>query len=202
VLVGLISDLHCNAEALAIAMADLSHRVDEIVMAGDAMHEYRFSNEAVEAAREHEMHYVLGNHEMMILSHHGDRARSLPTVRASNVEFLAGVPTRIDTKLNGKRMCVVHGSPWAPYSDYLYVNSPILQRADELETDILVLGHTHARMAQRFGRTLVVNPGSLGADNRDGGDRSRVSYAVLDTSSEEVEFIDFPNPRLAALGAI
>jgi predicted phosphodiesterase len=40
----------------------------------------------------------------------------------------------------------------------------------------------------------VVNPGSLGESREARPDRP-VSYAVLDTASEEVEVRRFPNPR-------
>jgi Icc-related predicted phosphoesterase len=50
-------------------------------------------------------------------------------------------------------------------------------------------------MATRVGDTLVVNPGSLGQ----GGDPHHpgmVSYAILDTDSEEVIVHRFANPAL------
>jgi predicted phosphodiesterase len=47
-------------------------------------------------------------------------------------------------------------------------------------------------MAERHSGTLVVNPGSLG-ESRDPANRA-VSYAVLDTSSEEVELRRFADP--------
>jgi predicted phosphodiesterase len=49
-------------------------------------------------------------------------------------------------------------------------------------------------MAERVGSTLVVKPGSLGGSREPGGDRW-LSYAVLDTASEEVEFRRFRDPR-------
>ena len=90
---------------------------------------------------------------------------------------------------------MVHASPFAPYSDYLYPGSPLLARCAEIDADILVLGHTHVPMAERVGTTLVVNPGSLGQ----GGDPDypgMVTYAVLDTESEEVTIHRFANPLL------
>jgi predicted phosphodiesterase len=45
-------------------------------------------------------------------------------------------------------------------------------------------------MAQRIGRALVINPGSAG-DARDHANGRRLSYAVLDTASDEVLFDNF-----------
>ena len=91
-------------------------------------------------------------------------------------------------------MLVVHGSPWPPYGRYLDPESPEFDRAGELGADIVVLGHTHLPTARRVGRTLVVNPGSVGmSDQPCLGDQ--VSYAVVDSGSGEVSFRTFPNPR-------
>lgn len=195
-LLGLISDVHGNVEAMEKAIADLSSRVDEILFAGDAMHEYRWCNEVVEIARELKMPYILGNHELSILSPHGERARSAPTVSAANVDYVQSMPTRLDMTVGGKKLVMVHGVPWPPYHDYLHPHSPLMARCADPDIDFLVLGHTHVPMTVRVESTLVINPGSLG-ESREHGHPSSVSYAVLDTDSEEVDVVRFHNPRLA-----
>ena len=195
-LLGVISDVHCNVEALDHALGDLEGRVDEILMAGDGVYEYRFCNEMVEAAKRLGMRYVLGNHEMVLLGPHGERARAAANVDQSLVEYLRQVPERIDVEVGGgKKLCMVHGSPWEPYGDYLNSSSKAFERSDELGADFLLLGHTHVPMVKRFGRTLVINPGSLG-ESREANEKTMVSYAVVDTDSDEVEIVRFPNPRL------
>jgi putative phosphoesterase len=193
-LLGIISDVHCNARAMGRALDELSGRVDEVWLAGDAVLQYRFSNEVIESVRDHGITYVVGNHELTLLGPDGERARSAPAVRRRNMDFMAEAPTRHETRLSGKRLLMVHASPFAPYSEYLFPGSPELARCAELDADILVLGHTHIPMAERVGTTLVVNPGSLGQ----GGDPAHpgmVSYAVLDTDSEEVTIHRFTNPQ-------
>jgi putative phosphoesterase len=193
-LLGIISDVHCNAQAMGRALEELSGRVDEVWLAGDAVLQYRFSNEVIESVRDHGITYVVGNHELTLLSQDGERARSAPVVRRRNLDFMAEAPTYHDRQVSGKRLLMVHASPFAPYSDYLFPGSPELARCAELDADILVLGHTHIPMAERVGTTLVVNPGSLGQ----GGDPAHpgmVSYAILDTDSEEVTIHRFTNPQ-------
>ena len=193
---GLVADVHCNTAALQQAVDELGSDVDEILVAGDALFDYRFSNETLECIREHELRYVVGNHELGLLGKDGERARAAPTVRAENLEFLTNVPTRLEATVGGKRLLMVHASPWAPYNQYLMPSSPELDRCDELDVDILVLGHTHLPMAVRRGRTLVVNPGSLG-HSREKDHRGSVTYGILDTESGELEVRRFENPLLA-----
>ncbi len=197
---GLISDIHGNVAAMEQAIAALLPTVDEILLAGDAMHEYRWCNEVVEIARDLQLRYVLGNHELSILGPLGERARSGSTLKASDVEFLRSVPTRIDVRVGGKRLTMVHGTPWAPYTDYLHSRSPLLDRCADPDIDILVTGHTHVPLVRRIGPTLVVNPGSLG-QSREPGQRGTVSYATLDTETEEVVVVRLPNPQLPQVNA-
>ncbi|MBO0730246.1 MAG: metallophosphoesterase family protein [Acidimicrobiaceae bacterium] len=187
---GIVSDVHCNHTALAKAVDELDGTVDDILLAGDAVLQYRFSNEVMEIIRERGITYVAGNHERVLLGPHGERALSAPGVQARNVEHMAAAPLRHERTVSGKRLLMVHASPFPPHDDYLYPGSSELARCAELDVDYLVLGHTHIPMATRVGRALVVNPGSLGQ----GGDPSypgMLSYAVLDTDSDEVTFHRF-----------
>jgi putative phosphoesterase len=195
VLIGIMSDVHCNAAALTRAIEQLDGTVDEMMLAGDAVLQYRFSNEVLETIEEHGMAYITGNHEEILLSEHGHRARTAPWVRQRNLDFMSGAPRQLERRVSGKRLLMIHASPFAPYTDYLYPGSKELARCAELDVDILVLGHTHVPMAARIGDTLVVNPGSLGQ----GGDPHHpgmMSYAVLDTDSDEVAIHRFPDPSL------
>ena len=48
---GIISDVHCNHEALRIAL-DRMGPVDELLCAGDAVYQFRFSNEVMGILRD------------------------------------------------------------------------------------------------------------------------------------------------------
>jgi len=196
-LLGIVSDVHCNAQALKVALAEMESTVDEILLAGDAVLQYRFSNDVLEAIQENDISYVVGNHELTLLQH-GTRATSAPEVRRHNLEYMANAPKSIERRVSHKSLLMVHASPFAPYSDYLHAGSPHLARCGELDVDFLILGHTHVPMAHRVGRTLVVNAGSLGQGGEP-GHQGMVSYAILDTDSDEVVVRRFENPAFAAL---
>ena len=63
----------------------------------------------------------------------------------------------------------------------------------------VLFGHTHQQLAERFGRVLVINPGSTG-DGRDPRNDRQLSCAVLDTETAEVNIIDFPDPAREGIG--
>jgi putative phosphoesterase len=190
--VGLIADAHGNAAAMRYAIDAMVGRVARILMAGDAMDQYRFSNEVVELLLEHNIAFVIGNHDAVMLSPQGDRARTASHVKPSLVEFMMSAPSRLELDLDGKTLLMVHGSPWPPFNGYIYPNSPLLMGVGELGFNYVVLGHTHVRMAVTVGSTVVVNPGSVG-ETRDSSDR-RLSYAILDAHSGLVEFELFDPP--------
>lgn len=148
--------------------------------------------------RERGARYVLGNHEATLLGQWGAGARSADWVRPAELAYMAARPHRIDTVIGGKRLVMVHGSPFDPPYEYLYPNSATLSRIAEIDADYVVLGHTHYQMAERIGRPLVINPGSAG-EARDARNAFRLSYAVLDTASGEVVFDNFPDPTRAAV---
>lgn len=186
---GIVSDIHCNAEALALALARMGD-VDELLCAGDAVFEYRFSNEVIELLRDRGARYVLGNHEHVMLDHRGARAREVAHVRPENVRYMAERPDTIKVEIDGKTLLMTHASPIPPHTQYCYPWSPELDQFAEVDADFIIIGHTHAQMARRIGRALVVNPGSAG-DARDHRNGRRLSYAVLDTSTDEVLIDNF-----------
>jgi putative phosphoesterase len=186
---GIISDVHCNAAALRLAIQRMG-AVDELLCAGDSIFEYRFSNEVIDLLRDNGARFVLGNHETVFLGPQGVRARAAANVRADLVEYLAQQPLSFDVDVGGKRLVMVHASPLEPNTQYVFPGSPELRRLEQIDADFIVLGHTHTQMAERAGRALVINPGS-GGDPRDLANGRRLSYAVLDTASGEVVFDNF-----------
>jgi len=191
---GLVADLHGNTDALHIALERLDGRVDEVLMAGDALNQYRFEDEIIETIRARGILYITGNHERAMLDN-AVLAGRLPADSQGNWDFLTRVPDRVLLEIDGRELLMVHGSPWPPHDDYLYENDNKLQRVPELDVDFLVLGHTHVAMAMTIGSTLVVNPGSVG-DARGAGNHGVLSYAILDTETCSVTFETFDDPTL------
>lgn len=195
--IGIISDIHCNHEALAIAFEGLRD-CDEVLCAGDAVYQFRFSNEVMQMLRDRGARYILGNHEATLLGKWGENARSANWVRSDALAYMTEQAHDLVANIDGKRLVMVHGSPWEPHNEYIYPNSPAISRFADLDADYVILGHTHYQMAERVGRPLVINPGSAG-EPRDPRNHFQLSYATLDTTSDEVVFKDFADPTRAAV---
>lgn len=178
---GLLSDAHGNHAALRHAASWLSDRVDDLIFAGDAFSDHRFSNETVTTLRELGATYVLGNHERSLLSPAGARARAAEHVEPDLLAWVAERPSRAEVLGDRVRILVVHASPWPPFDQYLSPSAASLGPAADLDADVLVVGHAHQPFATQMGTTLVVNPGSVGRADAPGlGDL--LTFAVLDTT--------------------
>ena len=193
--VGIVSDLHCNIQGLDLALQAMGE-IDELLCLGDSIYEYQFSNEVIARLREHRAHIIQGNHEEVFLSPAGTRARERAGIDPALLRYLAEQPHRRYLELRGKRLLLIHSTPWEPRGEYVHPHSAKLSRFAEADADIVLYGHTHCQTVQRLGSVLVINPGSAG-DARDSRNDRQLSCAVLDMLSEEVRVIDYPDPRYA-----
>jgi putative phosphoesterase len=196
--IGIVSDIHCNASGLSRALA-LMGDIDELICLGDSIYEYRFSNEVAGILRQRDARVIVGNHEEQFFGPQGVRARARPGIDAGLAEWLASQPHRQELTLGGKRLLLVHSTPWEPRGEYIHPESASLARFAEADADIVLYGHTHQQVVRRIGRVLVVNPGSAG-DARDARNGGLLTCAVLDTASEEVRLIDYADPQRLSQG--
>jgi putative phosphoesterase len=189
--IGIVSDIHTQHDALAVALAAFDGTVEQIWCAGDIVLQYRFDARTIAMLRDAGAVAIQGNHDSILLGPHGVNARArLGDDHRAELAWLAALPLELATEIDGRKVLLTHGSPWLPHGDYLGPRNPKWRRADELGVDLVITGHTHEPMVERFGHTLVVNPGSVG-EPRQHGDR-RATFAVLDTATMEgeIRYID------------
>lgn len=189
---GIVSDIHCNARGLAEGLRRMGD-IDGLICLGDSIWEYRFSNDVVSILKERDAHTILGNHEECFFGPLGERARARPGSDPALMEWLGARPHRIRLDADGKSLLLVHSTPWEPRGAYIHPENAELARFAEEDADFVLYGHTHAQVVRRFGRVTVVNPGSAG-DARDSRNGRLLSCAVLDTVTDEVRLIDYPDP--------
>jgi putative phosphoesterase len=194
--IGIVSDIHCNSQALRRAI-DLMGEVDELVCLGDSISEYRFSNEVVQVLRERRFTAIQGNHEQMFFSPAGARARSAAWIDRELMSWLSLLPRQRVLEREGREILLVHSTSWPPGGQYVCAHDRDFGRFAESGADVVLYGHTHQPVVQRVGATLVINPGSTG-EARPGDCALTMSCAVLDVPSLEARIIDFSLPQRGA----
>lgn len=186
---GIVSDIHANASALLRAF-ELMGDVDRWICLGDCINQFRFSNEVVRELRDRDVWTIWGNHEEVFFSTQGARARAEGWIEPDLLSWLLQQPRRRELDLDGKRILLVHSTPWESGGAYVHPASSDFKRFGEVAADIVMYGHTHVPVAMRVAKTLVINPGSAG-EGRPTSQGFISSCAVLDLDSESVEHIDF-----------
>jgi len=192
--VGVVSDIHCNVEALQRALAAMGP-VERLLCLGDVINESQFSNEVVALLRERGAEVIRGNHEEVFFSSAGARARERPWIDAGHMRWLGERPASIELNLAGRSIVMVHSTPWFPSGDYVYPHSADLKRFGEVQADYVLYGHTHVQMVRKVGRPLVVNPGSAG-QRRNG---LSLSCAVLELDTGGAHIVEFDLPQAGDL---
>ena len=120
--IGIVSDVHCNERGLLRAL-DIMADVDELICLGDSIYEYRFSNEVVRLLRDRGAHVIVGNHEEGFFGPHGARARARGLIDPALLDWLAERPHRLQLEVGGKRLLLVHSTPWEPRGAYVFPQS-------------------------------------------------------------------------------
>ncbi len=191
--IGIVSDIHGNAAGLEAALDRLGS-FDELWCAGDAVDESGFSAAVVGRLRELDARYVLGNHEYNLL-----RSPACHAADPELVRWLELRPKRIACRVGGRRIVMVHATPWAPFSDYVYPHSPDFERFTTVDADLVIYGHTHVEIAVQMAATWIVNPGSAGLAQNP-GNGGRLSCARLDTRTMDIDLQWFAPPRSQSAG--
>ncbi|MBO0697897.1 MAG: metallophosphoesterase family protein, partial [Zavarzinella sp.] len=92
--------------------------------------------------------------------------------------------------LNGKRFFLVHATPRDPLDEFASPDPEAWKRRlDGIDADYVCVGHTHVPYVLQFGKTTLINPGSVGVP-RDGDPRA--SYAVITDDGPELKRAEYP----------
>jgi predicted phosphodiesterase len=193
---GIVSDIHGNRAGFEACVADMG-TVDQLVFTGDLLGYYFEGPAILRRLRELDAICLAGNHDLYFLAHLGrtlDHPIAVPPaaeyrrrygpslalaaeeLSAEEVEWLASQPCLRDLECEGRRIKLVHGSPWRPADEYIYPNYAAFDRFDEL-------GHPHRPLIRSVGTTTLLNTGSSGQP-RDGD--LRASYAIVDVTAAGV----------------
>lgn len=196
--VALVSDIHGNAAALsAVLSAASSEGVSGLLCCGDYVGYYYDPGIVLDLLDGWQWHGVRGNHEDMlerwlagvgreeVVARYGSGLAKAARMADERLSQLLSLPKVRALEVDGRRALVCHGAPWDGDA-YVYPDAApeLWQRMAASGDDLVVYGHTHYPVVRQVGKTLVVNPGSVGQprDRRPGA-----CWALWDTDRMNVE---------------
>ncbi|MFZ3088699.1 MAG: metallophosphoesterase family protein [Methylotenera sp.] len=197
----LLGDVHGNADALqTVLAAAISYGAEKLLVTGDLVGYYFSPLQVLELLSTWDRHIVRGNHEDMLNTarqdpeflvqvdtRYGTGLRTaLEQLSEKQIDELCNLPHPLELVIDECRILLCHGAPW-DIDQYVYPDAQpeLLERCAMQEFDLVVLGHTHYPMQQNIGKTLVVNPGSVGQPRNH---QPGAYWALFDTESRKLEF--------------
>jgi predicted phosphodiesterase len=196
--VALMSDIHGNSAALAVALESLSDDVETILFLGDLVGYYPFVEECSSLLASRYLTGVRGNHDQVLLQcieggvgagaeyqrRYGSALdRTHERLSPETGRLIQSWPLFRHEVLAGQSVFMVHGTPWDPLEGRVYPDFEDWARFDDCAASVVLMGHTHYAFEKRWKGKLLVNPGSIGQSR----DRSGMAcFATLDLSSGQV----------------
>jgi putative phosphoesterase len=190
----LLADIHSNIVALKEVLAHAGS-ADKIICAGDIVGYNPWPNECIHMIQKMNIDSVMGNHDLASATDIATEFNPYAEVAVhfthkqltkNNLLFISNLPERLEFKIDNVKICVYHGSPRDPISEYVFPTTPekfVRSLLDQSGGDVLILGHTHIPMIFNFDGRYVVNPGGVGQP-RDGNPRA--SYMALNVDQNKV----------------
>jgi predicted phosphodiesterase len=204
----IFGDIHGNLPALQAILADMDAKgLEKRYCLGDLVGYGTFPNEVIAEIRTRGYPTLMGNYDQGVGNSSDDCGcaytkpedealgkRSIAWTNArttdENKAFLRGLHSQLPLQLGDLRVMLVHGSP-RRINEYLFEDRPAssLERLlDQVDSDVLVCGHTHLPYHRILpsGRQ-VVNAGSVGKPK---DNNPHACYVVLTAIGSElgVEF--------------
>lgn len=175
--VGLLADIHGNAQALAAVLdAASAAGVSRLLIAGDFVGYYHEPGRVMALLADWNWDGVRGNHDEMLRgwperSDADDIRRrygsgldvAVAELARDQVDILLRLPQSRDCIVGQRHALLCHGAPWDA-DMYVYPDAPadLRSRLAAPGRDLTVFGHTHYPVEWSEEPTLVINPGSVG----------------------------------------
>jgi putative phosphoesterase len=196
----LVADIHANWPALQAVAAE---PFDVCLCLGDLVDYGLDADPCIAWVREHCQHFVRGNHDhcvaqnVLVSGRTGfkfltgtTRAVTRERLDEEGLRFLSQMPVTKLVTLDNTRFLLVHASPRDPLDEYAPPDLDFwTRRLQNVDADVICVGHTHAPYVLEVGDKLVINPGSVG-QSRDGDPRA--AFAVIEDYKVDLKRVEYP----------
>jgi diadenosine tetraphosphatase ApaH/serine/threonine PP2A family protein phosphatase len=104
--------------------------------------------------------------------------------------FLSRLPVSRLVTIDNTRFLLVHATPRDPLDEYAPPDAEFwARRLQNVEADVICVGHTHQPYVLEVDGKLVINPGSVGQP-RDGDPRA--AFAIIEDYKVDLKRIEYP----------
>ncbi len=200
-----VSDIHANWAALQA----IAQPFDVCLCLGDLVDYGPDPVPCVRWAMTHATYAIRGNHDhgvaqgIPVTGETGYRyltKATRPTMWEAlgheERRYLLQLPVTQRFTLAGKRFLLVHATPRDPLDEYLLKDpSTWAKRLQNVDADIVCVGHTHMQFKLDVNGVTVLNPGSVGLP-RDGDPRA--GFAIIEDNKIELRRISYPIEQTVA----
>jgi putative phosphoesterase len=195
----LLADIHANWPALK---AIDTEPFDVCLVLGDLVDYGLEPAPCIDWVRRRATHAVRGNHDHCVaqlvkvqgkagFKYLSGVTRSLTQERLSSDDrrFLGALPVTRRLVLEHTRFLLVHATPRDPLDEYVMNDLEAWERRlQDVDAQVICVGHTHYPYTLEVGDKLVINPGSVGQP-RDNDPRA--SYAIIENGRVELKRVEY-----------
>jgi len=189
----LLADIHSNWPALSA----IQESYDVCLMLGDLVDYSTNPAPCVQWSLEHASLAIRGNHDHAVAqrvpARGGIGLRNLAAatrplqwqlLQPRQMKYLSRLPLMQFVRFGDLSLLLVHATPRDPLDEYLPITPEAWREVlQQVDADIVCVGHTHIPFEFEVDGKRVINPGSVGQP-RDGNPEA--SYAILE--GDRVEF--------------
>ena len=195
----LVADIHANWPALQA----IQESYDICLCLGDLVDYGLEPGACIDWVRKNAAVAVRGNHDHGVAQNVAVNGRtgfkyltgvtrplSRQRLDPPDLRYLGQLPLTKLMTVDRTRYLLVHASPRDPMDEYAPNDAEFWQRRlQNVEADVVCVGHTHMPYVLEVGDKLVINPGSVGQP-RDGDPRA--SYAIIENFKVELKRVEYP----------
>ncbi len=194
-----LADIHANWHALQA----IEEPFDLCLFLGDLVDYGLQAGPCIDWVRQRAFAVVRGNHDHGVAQYVDVQAKAgfkyltkvtrewlQPRLAPADRRYLASMPVMRRLTLEDTKYLLVHATPSDPLDEYAPCDVEFWrERLEDVDAQVICVGHTHQPYVLEVGNKLVVNPGSVGQP-RDGDPRA--SYAVIENHRVDLKRIDYP----------
>ena len=196
----LLADIHANWPALQTVVQE---PFDVCLFLGDLVDYGLDPTPCIDWVRHKSTYSVRGNHDhgvaqqVKVQGKSGfkyltavTRPISQELVSATDRRFLGAMPVTRKVTIDNVRFFLAHATPRDPLDEYAIADVDFWsRRLNDVDANVICVGHTHHPYVLEVGDKLVINPGSVGQP-RDGDPRA--SYAIIENQRVELKRVEYP----------